>query len=110
MTLEALLARLENLERLELAELANDDLLEAALEGRVAFDPLARIPSLVVAPMTRKSPRTSAGLSMFAASIAAPIAVPCPIRLCSSSMNRMTSLAAVVSATMARIRSSYWPR
>ena len=37
---------------------------------------------------------------MFAASIAAPIAVPCPIRLCSSSMNRITSLAAVVSATM----------
>ena len=51
--------------------------------------------------MTRKSPRTSAGLSMFAASIAAPMAVPCPIRLCSSSMNRMTSLAAVVSATIA---------
>ena len=39
--------------------------------------------------MTRKSPRTSAGLSMFAASIATPIAVPWPIRLCSSSMNRM---------------------
>jgi hypothetical protein len=31
---------------------------------------------------------------MLAASIAAPIAVPWPMRLCSSSMNRMTSVAA----------------
>ena len=39
MTLEALLARLQNLDRLHLAELADDDLLEAALERGVALDP-----------------------------------------------------------------------
>jgi S-formylglutathione hydrolase FrmB len=63
--------------------------------------------STVVAPMTRKSPRVSAGLSMFPASIATPVALPCPTRLCSSSMNSTTSGAAAHSATSAWIRSSY---
>ena len=44
MALEPLLARVEDLERLELAELADDDLLKAALERRIALDPLARTP------------------------------------------------------------------
>src|SRR5256712_665428 len=56
------------------------------------------------------SPRTSAGLSMLAASIAAPRAVPCPMRLCSSSTNRITSGSAASSRTRRRIRSSYCPR
>ena len=64
----------------------------------------------VVAPTTRMSPRTSAGLSMFAASMAAPSAVPCPIRLCSSSTNKMRSGSAARSRTRRRMRSSYWPR
>ncbi|MNC91476.1 hypothetical protein D3C83_77480 [compost metagenome] len=57
--------------------------------------------------MTRKSPRTSDGLSMLAASIAAPIAVPWPMRLCISSMNRITSGDAVTSSTISLMRSSY---
>src|SRR5437899_2728924 len=56
------------------------------------------------------SPRTSAGLSMLAASIAAPRAVPCPMRLCSSSTNRITSGSAASSRTRRRMRSSYCPR
>ena len=39
MPLEPLLARLEDLQRLGFAELAHDDLLEAPLERRIAFDP-----------------------------------------------------------------------
>src|ERR1700742_1161047 len=39
MTLETLLARFEDLHRLELAEFAHDDLLEATLECRIALDP-----------------------------------------------------------------------
>src|SRR5215203_1040585 len=66
--------------------------------------------SSVVAPSMRNSPRASAGLSMLAASIAEPLALPCPIRLCISSTNSSTSPAALVSATRARRRSSYWPR
>src|SRR6266545_3341028 len=60
--------------------------------------------------MTRMSPRTSAGFSMLAASIAAPRAVPWPIRLCSSSTNRIRSGSADRSRTSLRMRSSYWPR
>src|SRR5438477_2620835 len=64
----------------------------------------------VVAPMMRMSPRTSAGFSMLAASIAAPSAVPWPIRLCSSSTNRIRSGSVDSSRTSLRIRSSYCPR
>src|SRR6266508_3703064 len=60
--------------------------------------------------MMRMSPRTSAGFSMLAASIAAPRAVPWPIRLCSSSTNRIRSESADSSRTSLRMRSSYWPR
>src|SRR5215217_4226637 len=66
--------------------------------------------SSVVAPSILNSPRANAGFSMFAASIAEPLALPCPIRLCISSTNRSTSPAALVSATSALRRSSYWPR
>jgi len=44
----------------------------------------------VVAPMARRPPRASAGLSMLLASIA-PSAAPAPTRVCSSSMKRMIS-------------------
>ena len=44
--------------------------------------------SSVVAPMQCSSPRASAGLSRFDASIA-PSALPAPTRVCISSMNRM---------------------
>src|SRR6266853_1127338 len=64
----------------------------------------------VVAPMTWISPRTSAGFNMLAASMAAPRAVPWPIRLCSSSTNRMRSGSAASVRTSLRTRSSYWPR
>src|SRR5438477_110786 len=64
----------------------------------------------VVAPMIRLSPRTSAGFNMLAASIAAPSAVPWPIRLCSSSTNRIRSGSVDSSRTSLRIRSSYCPR
>src|SRR6266576_1060051 len=64
----------------------------------------------VVAPMIRMSPRTRAGFSMLAASIAAPSAVPWPMRLCSSSTNRIRSGSADSSRTSFRMRSSYWPR
>src|SRR5882762_1538074 len=66
--------------------------------------------SPVVAPITRMSPRTSAGFSMLAASIAAPIAVPCPIKLCSSSTNRIKLRSVSSAFTRRRMRSSYWPR
>src|SRR6266581_999643 len=64
----------------------------------------------VVAPMIRMSPRTRAGFSMLAASMAAPSAVPWPMRLCSSSTNRIRSGSADSSRTSFRMRSSYWPR
>src|SRR6058998_506577 len=64
----------------------------------------------VVAPMIRMSPRTRAGFSMLAASMAAPSAVPWPMRLCSSSTNRIRSGSAESSRTSLRIRSSYCPR
>src|SRR5262245_19346600 len=66
--------------------------------------------SPVVAPITRMSPRTSAGFNMLAASMAAPMAVPWPIRLCSSSTNRIRSASAARVSTRRRMRSSYWPR
>ena len=64
----------------------------------------------VVAPITRMSSRTKAGFSMFAASIATPIAVPCPIRLCISSTKRITSGSFDTASMSRRTRSSYWPR
>src|ERR1700753_552495 len=39
MTLEALLSRLENLHRLEFAQLAHDNFLKATFECRIAFNP-----------------------------------------------------------------------
>ena len=63
----------------------------------------------VVAPMTRISPRPSAGLIMLAASTA-PSAEPAPTMVCSSSMNRITLPAFFTSARVFLIRSSNSPR
>src|SRR6266536_5106949 len=49
-----------------------------------------RYSSRVVAPTTCSSPRASAGLSMFPASIA-PSAAPAPTTVCNSSMNTISS-------------------
>ena len=69
-----------------------------------------RYSSSVVAPMQRRSPRASAGLSMLAASTA-PSAPPAPTRVCSSSMKRMTlPAAASISLRTVLSRSSNSPR
>jgi hypothetical protein len=64
---------------------------------------------IVVAPTHCNSPRLSAGLMMFDASIA-PSAEPAPTIVCSSSMNRITFLERRISSITALIRSSNWPR
>ena len=53
-----------------------------------SFSTCLRYSSSVVAPMQCSSPRASAGFSRLDASIA-PSALPAPIRVCISSMNRM---------------------
>ena len=53
-----------------------------------SFSTCLRYSSSVVAPMQCSSPRASAGLSRLDASIA-PSALPAPISVCISSMNRM---------------------
>ncbi len=63
----------------------------------------------VVAPMHCSSPRDSAGLSMFEASMA-PSAPPAPMIVCSSSMKRMTLLEEVISLSTRLRRSSNSPR
>src|ERR1035437_6047986 len=64
----------------------------------------------VVAPMARKPPRASAGLSMLLASIA-PSAAPAPTRVCNSSMNNIISpLESSISLRRALRRSSNSPR
>jgi len=55
------------------------------------------------------SPRASAGLSMFEASIA-PSAPPAPTMVCSSSMKMMVSEDSRISFMMFLSRSSNWPR
>ena len=66
--------------------------------------------SSVVAPMQCSSPRASAGLSRFDASIA-PSALPAPTRVCISSMNRMMLPSEdVTSFSTALSRSSNSPR
>ena len=68
-----------------------------------------RYSSSVVAPMHCSSPRTSAGLSTFEASMA-PSAPPAPTSVCSSSMNKTVFFARRTSFITALIRSSNWPR
>ena len=51
-----------------------------------SFSTCLRYSPRVVAPTTRRSPRASAGLSMFPAS-RAPSAAPAPTIVCISSMN-----------------------
>ena len=64
----------------------------------------------MVAPTTCTSPRESAGLSMFEASIA-PVAAPAPTTVCNSSIKRMMRpRAARISSITAFKRSSNSPR
>ena len=74
-----------------------------------SFSIYLRYSSSVVAPITRISPRASAGLSMFDASIA-PSEPPAPTIVCSSSMNRITLPLFCSSAMMFLNRSSNSPR
>src|SRR5574337_1073396 len=75
-----------------------------------SFSTRFRYSSSVVAPTHRSSPRASAGLSMFEASMA-PSAAPAPTRVCSSSMNRtICPSCSVTSRRTAFSRSSNSPR
>ena len=74
-----------------------------------SFSMYLRYSSSVVAPMHCISPRASAGLSMFEASMA-PSAPPAPTMVCSSSMKMMASFDSRISFMTALRRSSNWPR
>ena len=74
-----------------------------------SFSMVRRNSPMVVAPISWSSPRASWGLRMLAASTA-PSAAPMPMMVWSSSINRMTSPAAMTSSMVARIRSSKSPR
>ena len=74
-----------------------------------SFSMYLRYSSSVVAPMHCSSPRASAGLSMFEASIA-PSAPPAPTMVCSSSMKMTVSLDSRISFITVLRRSSNWPR
>src|SRR5437667_606987 len=74
-----------------------------------SFSMYLRYSSSVVAPIVWISPRESAGLSMFDASMA-PSAAPAPISVCSSSRNRTTFSDWRISFITAFSRSSNWPR
>ena len=75
----------------------------------LSFSMYLRYSLSVVAPTHWSSPRESAGLKMFDASIA-PSAAPAPTIVCSSSMKRITLRARLISSITALIRSSNWPR
>jgi hypothetical protein len=64
---------------------------------------------IVVAPITWKSPRASAGFRMLAASVE-PSAEPAPMIVCSSSMNRMMLPSFFTSSIADLMRSSKSPR
>ena len=75
-----------------------------------SFSTCLRYSSSVVAPMQCNSPRASAGFRRLDASIA-PSALPAPISVCISSMNRMMLPSAdVTSCSTAFSRSSNSPR
>ena len=74
-----------------------------------SFSMYLRYSLSVVAPMHCSSPRLSAGLMMFEASIV-PSAEPAPTMVCNSSMNRMMFFERRISSMTALIRSSNWPR
>src|ERR1039457_5113586 len=74
-----------------------------------SFSMYLRYSLSVVAPMHWISPRASAGLRMFAASIA-PSAAPAPTSVCNSSMKRITSREARISSRIFLRRSSNSPR
>jgi len=75
----------------------------------LSFSMYLRYSLSVVAPTHWSSPRESAGLKMFEASIA-PSAAPAPTMVWSSSMKRMMFRARLISSITALIRSSNWPR
>ncbi len=75
----------------------------------LSFSMYLRYSLSVVAPMHCSSPRESAGLKMFDASIA-PSAAPAPTIVCSSSMKMMTFFERLISSITALMRSSNWPR
>ena len=68
-----------------------------------------RYSSRVVAPMHCNSPLARAGLRIFAASMA-PSAAPAPIRVCTSSITKMTLEAERISSMIFLRRSSNSPR
>ena len=75
-----------------------------------SFSTCLRYSSSVVAPMQCNSPRASAGFSRLDASMA-PSALPAPISVCISSMNRMMLPSAeITSCSTAFSRSSNSPR
>ena len=75
-----------------------------------SFSMCLRYSFSVVAPIARNSPRASAGLSMFEASIA-PSAAPAPTKVCNSSMNRtILPCESCISFNTAFNRSSNSPR
>ena len=74
-----------------------------------SFSICFRYSSRVVAPMHWISPRDSAGLSMFEASMD-PSAAPAPTNVCNSSMKIMMLPACTISFMTTFRRSSNWPR
>ena len=80
------------------------------LSNAASFSMCLRYSSSVVAPMVRSSPRASAGLSRFPASID-PSAFPAPTTVCNSSMKRMICPSLPVTSLMTAFnRSSNSPR
>jgi hypothetical protein len=86
--LVALLEAAQDGDRVLLAGLVDQHLLEATLQRRVLLDVLAVLVR-VVAPTQCSSPRARAGLSMLPASME-PSALPAPTMVWISSMNRIT--------------------
>ena len=70
-----------------------------------SFSMFLRYSSTVVAPTTRSSPRASAGLSMFEASIE-PSAAPAPTTVCSSSIKVICDSECAVISSMTFLRRS----
>ena len=99
--------------RIEIVSSTDGSLTKTGWKRRASaasFSICLRYSSSVVAPTQCSSPRARAGFSMLEASIA-PSALPAPISVCSSSMNRMISpAAAVISPSTAFSRSSNSPR
>ncbi len=79
------------------------------LSKAASFSIYFRYSTMVVAPIICSSPLAKEGLRILEASIA-PSAPPAPIRVCSSSMNRMTFPSSITSRMTRLMRSSNSPR